>query len=98
MWPLNRTVRGICVAAVVVGFLNFAVFWITAVALGGDAYAGGHQGSHYFLSSHGRLTEVSEAVWQYSRIHSASVWVTHPLALLCGFLLVRELQHGRSPD
>jgi hypothetical protein len=41
----------------------------------------------FYLSSHGRLTEVSEATWQYLRAHERSIWVTHPLVFL-GLLLV----------
>jgi hypothetical protein len=62
--------------------LNFAVFWVVAVRLGGDAVNGRMQDGHFYLASHGKYTEVSGRVFMYSRLHTYSVWVTHPLALL----------------
>ena len=73
-----------------VGILNFAVFWIAAVYLGGDAVSGKVVDGHYFLSNHGHLTEVSRAVFTYSQYHVRSVFVTHPLGLICAWRLSRE--------
>ena len=61
-------------------------FWFAAVALGGDAVSGKAEAGHYYLSNHGRLTEVSGQVFTYSRVHTYSVFITHPLALLAGFI------------
>jgi hypothetical protein len=74
------------------GFLNFLAFWVAAVYLGGDAVNGKAMEGHYFLSSHGHLTEVGRNVFTYSRWHVFSVFITHPLAMLCAWLLNR----GRS--
>jgi hypothetical protein len=60
---------------------NFAVFWIVAVLNGGDAVSGREEGGRYFVSSHGHYTEISKAFFEYSLIHTRSVWFTHPLAL-----------------
>ena len=84
---MHRRILQVGIAA---GFVNFAVFWIAAVYLGGDAISGKAVDGHYFLSNHGHLTEVSQAVFTYSKWHVRSVFVTHPLALLCGWRLSRE--------
>lgn len=65
-----------------VALINFASFVIIAQYIGGDAVNGHPSGGHYFLASHGRLTEVSRAVFEYSRWHTISLFVTHSLAFL----------------
>jgi hypothetical protein len=55
--------------------LDFAAYIVAAGFLGGDAWSGHSAGGHYFLLSHGRLTEVSRSVFQYSRIHTDILWV-----------------------
>jgi hypothetical protein len=74
-------------AVVVLGFLNFLWFFAES-AKAGDALNGYVRDGHYFLSSHGRATEVSREAWDWSRVHALSVFVTHPLALLGGAYLV----------
>jgi hypothetical protein len=69
----------------VVAIVNFASFWIIAVASGGDAVNGKEEGGRYFLANHGSYTEVTKAFFEYSRIHSMSVWITHPIAILGAF-------------
>ena len=72
-------------ALFVIGFLNFVVFVVVAILIGGDAVNGHRTSDHYYLRNHGQLTEVSAAVWQYSRIHVYSIWVTHPLAMFAAW-------------
>jgi hypothetical protein len=79
------------------GWLNFMAFWFAAVALGGDAVSGKSEAGHYYLSSHGRLTEVSGPVFAYSRVHTYSVFVTHPLALLAGLIGYR-IKKSHEPN
>jgi hypothetical protein len=81
----------------VLGIVNFAAFWIGAVYLGGDAISGRISGGHYFLSSHGHLTQVSESVFTYSKWHARSVFITHPLAILCAWLSSRN-QRSKADD
>ena len=66
--------------------LNFIVFFIVAIRLGGDAVNGKIVGGHFYLANHGKLTEVSEATFTYSLWHVRSLVVTHPLAMLTGYL------------
>lgn len=77
-----RTSYRVCYAIFLAGWLNFLFFWIAAVTLGGDAVNGKVEGGHYYLDSHGHLTEVSRGVFMYSRIHTYSIFITHPLAIL----------------
>jgi hypothetical protein len=72
-----------------VGIVNFAIFWFAALYLGGDAISGKVVDGHFFLSNHGHLTEVSQSVFTYSRWHVLSVFVTHPLGMLCAWRLSR---------
>jgi hypothetical protein len=80
--------------------LNFVVFWHVAVSIGGDAVSGRVEDGKYFVSSHGRLTEVSEATWRYSYAHKTSIWVTHPLGGVGALLLYladRERKKAAGP-
>ena len=71
----------------VMALVNFATYMVAAAYLGGDAISGKVDGNHFYLASHGRYTEVSEAVFAYSKIHARSVWVTHSIAILGGLFL-----------
>ena len=66
----------------VLGFWNFAAHAIISTQLGGSAQRGTAADGRFYLTSHGERTEVSEAVWRYSRFHSVSLFITHPLALI----------------
>jgi hypothetical protein len=81
-----KTKYRICNAIFFGGLINFAVFWCATVSLGGDAVSGTEEGGRYFLSSHGHLTEVSHGVFTYSLVHTYSIFFTHPLAILAGFI------------
>jgi hypothetical protein len=76
---------------------NFLVFWIVAVFIGGDALSGQSKNGHYFLSSHGHLTEVSHGVYLYSLCHILSVFVTHPVGFVCAYLWNRDRKKYAKP-
>lgn len=79
----------------ILGVVNFVSFFVIAVAIGGDAMNGRTIDGHFYLANHGRLTEVSEAVYTYSLWHVRSVFVTHPLAMLTGYLANKmKVQEG----
>lgn len=68
----------------IIGYLaviNLICFFGGAVYLGGDALNGKIEAGHFFLSSHGKLTEVSEEVFRYSKLHGLSVFLLIGLAL-----------------
>jgi hypothetical protein len=81
---------------VAIAILNFALFVIVAVSLGGDAVNGKEEAGRTYVGAHGHYTEVSRSVFEYSRLHARGVWVTHPLALLGGLLLYREEQKRKA--
>ena len=71
--------------------LNFIAFIVIATYLGGDAINGHAEAGRYFLSEHGRLTEVSYGVFLFSYWHCLSVWATHALAFgAFGWMLIRS--------
>ncbi len=74
----------------VLGMVNFVAFLVGTAYFGGDAVSGKVVDGHYFLSSHGRLTEVSAAVFTYSWLHTWSVFASWPFVLLCGWLSSRK--------
>ena len=83
-----------------IGILNFASFFIIALVIGGDAVNGKVENGKYYVSEHGRDTEVSRSVFEYSRFHAHFVWVTHPLALI-GILFLyceHEKQNTKSAN
>lgn len=66
----------------VVVILNLLAFGIAGELLGGTAWYGHAEGGRFFLGSHGKLTETTEAIFHYSQIHEFSVMVTWPIPLL----------------
>ena len=81
MTKVERVLPYLAFLAIVLGFINFFWFLAESAALGGDGLAGYARDGHHYVASHGTYTEVSEAVWTWSRIHAVSVFITHPLAL-----------------
>lgn len=84
-----RTFFGV-VAAVLFGLAiySFAVMIGDSSRLGGDALSGYVEDGRYYVSNHGRATEVSRDDWEASRRHAQTVFVTHPLGLVAmGYLL-----------
>lgn len=64
----------------VVAIVNFAAFILIGIYLGG--YARGHvSGMPYYLQWYGCSTEVSRAVFQYSKWHGYAMLMTHAAAL-----------------
>jgi hypothetical protein len=86
---MSRFVRKVCIIAVIVGFLNFLLFLAGTFYLGGDAVNGKAEGGRYYLWGYHEgkkgYTEVTQAVFDYSRWHVYSVMVTWPLMILAGF-------------
>jgi hypothetical protein len=63
---------------------------VIAGHLGGDAVNGKIVDGHFYRGSHGQFREVSEAIFDYSRWHVRSVFVGHPLAMLCWLIAIPE--------
>ena len=91
--PRRRRNR-ILIRIIGLGLLNFVCFTIIYAYIGGDAPNGKVQNGTYFVKGHflrhglsGQATEVSEAVWIYSYVHSISIWPTIG-AVLCSMLVL----------
>ena len=79
----------------VLGLVNFGLYVLVAIFIGGDAINGHEDGGRYFLANHGQLTEVSHAVFLYSRVHTYVLWVTILLAMAGWW--VNHLWRQRNP-
>lgn len=77
-----KTFHKVCEILFWVGFINFFLFMIVSVFLGGDALNGKIVEGHYYLASNGQLREVSSLVFTYSKIHVYSIFITHSLAAI----------------
>jgi len=53
--------------------------------IGGSADNGKIEAGRYFLSNDGVYTEVSRAVFNYSKYHTDSLFITHPFLILAAF-------------
>jgi len=62
--------------------LNFIAFAVCSIIYGGSAGNGYIDGERYYFSDHGKVTEVSEQIWNYSSLHTKSLFITHPLAFI----------------
>jgi hypothetical protein len=82
----------------VIAAINFAAFVVGAIYLGGDAVNGHEAAGRYFLSMHGKLTEVSRGVFEYSLWHTCSVFVTHGLAILVGLICFRMAKAAQARE
>lgn len=89
----RKLVIGSFVTIFAIAWLNYTVYWIAGVYLGGFANIGRVQDGKYFLGSHGRYTEVSEAVYTYSRIHGESTLITHGLVFISVLVLLIFRKH-----
>jgi hypothetical protein len=93
---ITKTIIALCL-------LNFGAFMIIGESLGGDAANGKVIDGHCFLGNHGRFTEVSYEVYRYSMWHARSLWLTHPLMLICMGIYAlmakeeKERQASKSP-
>ena len=63
---------------------------MVSISIGGDAVEGKSENGKYFVGHRGIFTEVSHGVYQFSRFHSYSIWVTHPLGILLAIVFLRQ--------
>jgi len=71
-------------------FVNFLSFVLLAWWLGGDAFNGHERAGKYFLSSKGQLTEVSYAVFLYSKIHIYALFANFALLIISALIFERK--------
>jgi ABC-type Fe3+ transport system permease subunit len=88
--------EGISGTLFAVAILNFLAFSVHTGRLGGSADHTKNADGHYFVSTHGTFTEVTEEQWHAVRMHGISVNITHPLGILVGGFLVITSQRRRE--
>ena len=74
--------------------LNFGVWGVGTVVLGGDAISGKQDQDTYFVKWKGRYTEVSRGIYLYSYIHTCLTIVSIPLAII--LLSLVDIQQNRQ--
>ncbi len=72
---------------IIVTLVNFLVFTLIALHLGGAAMNGKISDGHFYLGMYSHYTEVSRQVFTYSRWHGYSVYLTFTLSFVATFLL-----------
>lgn len=77
-------------AIVVLAWVNFIAFFVVATYLHGDALNGRAIDGRYFLGWKGTYTEVSRAIFLYSKSHALSMIGTHAAAILSWLFLRRD--------
>jgi hypothetical protein len=65
-----------------IAIVDFVVFVAVAMVLGGDAMNGPSLNGDYYLMQHGVYTEVSGPAFLYSKVHTLSLFVTHPIGMV----------------
>jgi hypothetical protein len=71
---ISKRAKWILYPTSILAWLNFVVFWVVTVCLGGDAGNGYSKNGHFFVCAHGACHEVSKAIWNYSYWHSISAF------------------------
>jgi hypothetical protein len=66
----SKRAKWVIYPTAILAMINFIVFVVGSVYLGGDALNGYVQAGHYFVCAHGHCTEVSIATWHYSYWHA----------------------------
>lgn len=85
--------RRIATVISVLWVLNFVGYVTAAIVLGGDAINGYAESGRYYLAMHGRLTEVSRSVYDYSRWHTYVLW-PHTVMVLVMSVRYRSRANG----
>jgi hypothetical protein len=97
--------RELALIGLILGVLNFAAFSLVSREIGGDAVNGDASCSHlpgkYFLWDKFRPSpchEVSRAVYLYSKVHTWSLFVSHPLGIAGAIYLWYRKQREKDRD
>src|SRR5262245_29466104 len=72
----GRWARRIGATLLAVAIANFLAYTVHTRNLGGSADSHEQDEGRYFVSSHGRYTEVTEEQWRRMRMHGIAVYVT----------------------
>jgi hypothetical protein len=81
----------------IVWAINLVLFFILTFYLGVDAINGKIIDGHYFLTNHGRLTEVSHRVFVYSEVHTVVFIVLGVVAMPLA-IIAKTAEQEESPE
>ncbi len=70
------------------GMLNFLLFFISSLLLGGDGLNGKIEAGHYYLGSHGDYTEVILPIYLLSRAQGILFFVSWPFVMIAALLVL----------
>lgn len=79
-----------------VAIMNFLAFSVHTSHLGGSADSSRRVKGRYYVSAHGKYTEVTEPQWRAVHAHEITVYVTHPVGLIVGGALLVYAQRHRG--
>lgn len=82
---------------VYLGMLNFMLFFLSMLLLGGDGLSGKVEAGYYYLGNHGAYTEVIYPVYLLSRLWGIAFFATWPLVMLSA-LFAWGINHSRKDD
>lgn len=74
----------LCKLAFAVLIVNFVLFSVGSTIVGGVFSFETSGNGHYFVTQHGRDTEVSKLVFIYCVVHACSVVATHIIGIYAG--------------
>jgi hypothetical protein len=83
---LARKIQTVCEIIFAIAFVNFFTCMIISLIIGGSAQLGKIDGEHYYVGDHGHFREVPFIIYLYSLIHTYSLFITHPLFPLAGWV------------
>lgn len=93
---LSQKIQLVCEVVFGVAIINFLAFLIVSALIGRGDYAHGEIiDGHYYLSGFFGKNEVPFIIYNYSIIHAKSLLVTHPLALIAGWVHFITGGYGR---
>jgi len=94
--PPNESLHNLCRWINIVAIINFGLFAVISIIIGGDAVNGYEEAGRYYLGGGGNRTEVNYIIFTISRLHVYSVFITHPLGIIAG--VIYSLTGGKRED
>jgi hypothetical protein len=93
---LSKKIQLVCEVIFAVAIVNFLAFLIVSTLIGRGNYPHSEIiDGHYYLNGFFGKNEVSFIVYIYSIIHAKSLLVTHPLAIIAGWIHFMTGGYGR---
>lgn len=91
-----RQLHPVTRALILAALLDFLVYAVFTVALGGDAADGYARAGRYFVSNHGVVREVGKVAWVLNRVQGYSLYVLFPAAVIA--FAIDSLRPREEPE